>query len=237
MSNEDIPLDPVVFLSGFMSDARQFRAQTEALSLTRPVQIATLTQGETVRDMALSVLDGLPARCALVGASLGAMVAMELARRAPERISRLVLIATDALSELPGVAAARDPMITRARAGRLDDAMAEALPASCLAPGPDRAAVLDTVRAMARRSGAAVFQAQSRALQRRPDQQGTLRRIGKPTLVICGAHDHLFPPRRHEVMAGLLPQARLVTLDDAGHLPMLETPERITSLLTHWLEP
>jgi pimeloyl-ACP methyl ester carboxylesterase len=228
-------MDPVVFIPGFMSDARVFRDQIETLSLDRPVQVASLAGSDSVRDMAARVLDGLPPRCALVGHSLGGMVAMELARLAPDRVTRLVLIATDALSELPGVAAARDTMIARARAGRLEDAMVEALPSGALASGSGRATVLDIVRGMAQRGGADAFHAQSRALQRRPDQQGTLRRLPMPTLVICGAHDRLFPARRHEVMAGLLPQGRLVVLEEAGHLPMLEQPEEVTDLLTRWL--
>lgn len=224
-------MDPVVFIPGFMSDARAFRHQIEALSLDRPVQVASLAGSDSVRDLASLALQGLPQRCALVGHSLGGMVAMELARLAPERVTRLVLIATDALSELPGVAAARDTMIARARAGRLADAMAEALPSGALAPGAGRAGVLDIVRQMAERAGVDAFHAQSRAMQRRPDQQGTLRRLPVPTLVVCGAHDRLFPARRHEVMAGLLPQGRLVVLEEAGHLPMLEQPEQVTDLL------
>lgn len=228
-------VEPVVFIPGFMSDARLFRDQVETLSRTRPVQIASLAGADSVREMAARVLDGLPARYALVGHSLGAMVAMELVRRAPDRVTRLVLMSTDALSDPPGVAAARETMIARARAGRLEDALSEALPADALAPGPGRGAALDTVRQMAARAGAEVFQAQTRALQRRPDQQGTLRRLSLPVLVLCGAHDRLFSPRRHEVMAGLLPQGRLLVLDEAGHLPTLEQPGAVTQCLERWL--
>lgn len=228
-------MEPVVFIPGFMSDARVFRDQVEALSRGRPVQVASLSGGESVREMAARVLAGLPDRCAVVGHSLGGMVAMELARLAPDKVTRLVLIATDALAELPGVAAARDTMIARARAGRLNDAMAEAVPTAALAPGAGRAAVWDTMRHMADQLGVDTFQVHSRAMQRRPDQQGTLRRLSLPALVICGAHDRLFSPRRHEVMAGLLPQGQLVVLEEAGHLPMLEQPAGILRHLERWL--
>jgi len=217
-----------------MSDARLFRDQAESLSARHCVQIASLGNAESVRDMGDRVLTALPATAILVGASLGAMVAMDIARRAPDRVSRLVLIATDALAELPAVAAARDPMITQARAGRLDDAMAAALPWESLAPGPGRTEVMDIALRMARRGGAERFQAHMRALQRRPDQQGTLRRLTIPTLLVCGTHDRLFPPRRHEVMAGLIPRGRLITLEEAGHLPTLEAPEKMTAIIGDW---
>lgn len=228
-------MEPVVFLPGFMSDGRIFRDLIEPMSQSRTVQVASLSGVDTVREMAAKVLESLPGRCMLVGHSLGGMVAMEVARRAPKGVSRLALIATDALSELPGVAATRDTMIARARAGRLEDAMAEALPLTSLAPGTARASVLDTVRDMAERAGPDTFQAQSRALQRRPDQQGTLRRLSMPTLVLCGAHDQIFTPRRHELMAGLLPRAKLVVLDASGHLPMLEQPDVVSDYLTRWM--
>lgn len=203
--------------------------------MTRAVQIAPLAPVDSIRDMAAKVLEDAPARFALCGASLGGMVAMELARRAPERVTRMVLIATDALTEQPATAAARELLIARARAGRFDEAWAEALPADCLAPGPGRAGVRDLSLAMARRFGTEGFQSQARALQRRPDQQGTLRRIPAPTLLISGAHDRIFPPRRHELMAGLLPFGESVVLEEAGHLPSLEQPGEVTRLLELWL--
>lgn len=218
-----------------MCDARLFRAQTEALSATRPVQVSPLTGSDSVRELAALVLAGAPDRFALVGASLGGMVAIEVLRRAPDRVTRVALIATDALSEQPGVAAGRDLMISRAKAGRLDDAMSEAVPSDALAPGPGRAGVRDTLLAMARMAGPEAFQRQSRALQRRPDQQGTLRRTHVPAMVICGWHDRIFPPRRHQLMADLLPHAIPVGLEDAGHLPTLEQPGQVLSALEHLL--
>lgn len=228
-------MEPIVFIPGFMSDARLFRSQIEPLSARAPVQICPVTGADSVRELAGQVLSAAPQRFALVGASLGGMVAIEVLRRAPDRVSRLALISTDALSEQPGIAAGRDLMISRARAGRLEDAMDEAIPGDALAPGAGRADVRDTMMAMARAAGAEQFQRQSRALQRRPDQQGTLRRIAVPSMVLCGLHDRIFPPRRHQLMAELIPNAIPVALEAAGHLPTLEQPGQVTQALEHWL--
>ena len=228
-------VEPIVFLPGFMCDSRLFRAQAESLSATRPVHVAPLGPFDSVREMAGRVLDHAPPLFALCGASLGGMVAMEIARRAPERITRMILIATDALTEQPSNAAARELLIARARAGRFDDAWAEALPAEALAPGAARARVQDISLAMARGFGTEGFQSQARALQRRPDQQGTLRRIQLPTLMICGQHDRLFPPRRHQLMADLMPMGEALMLEEAGHLPTLEQPDEVTRVIDLWL--
>ena len=88
---------------------------------------------------------------------------------------------------------------------------------------------------MALTLGAEVFVHQSRALQRRRDQQSTLHRCKVPALVLCGAHDVITPLKRHSFMAELIPHAVLNVIEDAGHLPMLESPEETTHALRAWL--
>ena len=83
--------------------------------------------------------------------------------------------------------------------------------------------------------GPDVFVQQSRALQRRRDQQSTLRKCKVPTLVLCGSHDTLTPVKRHAFMAELIPVAELKVIEDAGHFPVLERPEETTDALRHWL--
>jgi pimeloyl-ACP methyl ester carboxylesterase len=84
--------------------------------------------------------------------------------------------------------------------------------------------------------GAETFVRQSRAMQRRPDQQKVLRQFRAPAMVICGAHDTLTPPRRHAFLAELIPNARLEIIDDAGHLPPVEAPGAVTGALREWLK-
>ena len=95
--------------------------------------------------------------------------------------------------------------------------------------------VLNLMYQMAEDLGPEVFVKQSRALQRRPDQQGTLRKCKVPTLILCGEHDKLTPVRRHEFMAELIPGAHLEIIKDAGHIPTLEQPEATNAALRAWL--
>lgn len=228
--------EPVLFVPGMMCDAGLFGPQITHLSARRMVQVASLSYGDSIREMAANVLHLAPGRFALVGAGMGGMVAMEMMRRAPERVNRLALIATTPLPETPGEAAAREPQIIKAQTGNLDGAMETALPASALAQGPKRSATLAEVTRMARALGAQCFVRQSRAMQRRPDAQKVLIKNKIPCMVLCGAHDTITPPKRHEFMAELIPYAELVTLDDAGHLPSLESPEKVNIALDAWLD-
>jgi pimeloyl-ACP methyl ester carboxylesterase len=227
--------DALVLLPGMMCDARLFAPQINALSSERAVVIAPVTLGERIEEIASNILDQLPGRFALAGLSMGGIVAMEILRRAPDRVSRICLMDTNPLAETPPEAAAREPMIIGVRAGRLDEVMRDALRPDYLAPGPGRADVLKIMYRMAADLGPDLFIRQSRALQRRRDQQGTLRRCKVPALVMCGAHDRLTPPKRHGFMAELIHNAELKIIAGAGHIPSLEQPEATTRALRDWL--
>ena len=228
--------DPLVLIPGMMCDARVFGPQINDLSRDHAVHVAAPVVGDTIRDMAAHILDQAPPRFALAGLSMGGIVAMEIARRAPERVMRLTLISTTPLPDTPAQAAWREPHIVRASAGRLDEAIAETLSPDNLAPGDGRDAVVALVHSMAHGLGSEMFVRQSRALQRRPDAQRSLQKLRVPTMVMCGAHDGLTPPKRHENMAALIPGAELVILPEAGHLPTVEVPQQVNIGLRAWLE-
>ncbi|MFV0513396.1 MAG: alpha/beta fold hydrolase [Jhaorihella sp.] len=227
--------EPLVLLPGMMCDARLFAPQIVEFSRERAVMVAPITLGERIEEIASNLLDQLPTRFALAGLSMGGIVAMELLRRAPDRVSRLCLMDTDPLAETPQIAAMREPWIVRARAGRLSEVMREAMKPDFLAPGPGRSAILAQMYEMAADLGPDLFVRQSRALQRRTDQQGTLRKCRVPTLVLCGEHDRLTPVKRHSFMAELIPNARLTIVPGAGHIPTLEQPGAVAEALADWL--
>lgn len=228
--------EPILLVPGLMQDARVFGPQIDDLSRDFALHIARVTRAESIREMAAEAIHHAPARFALAGQGMGGMVAMEILRRVPERVTRVAFISTSPLPETPEQAAAREPQIVKALAGNLSGALRAALPPETLAPGPRRERVLEVVDAMAADLGAQEFIRQSRALQRRPDAQKTLRTTRAPALVLCGGHDRITPPRRHEFMAALIPYAELAVIEEAGHLPTLETPEKTNLALRAWMD-
>lgn len=227
--------EPLLFVPGMMCDARVFQPQVAHFSARRTVMVACVTQGERIEEMASAILLDSPQKFALAGLSMGGIVAMEILRRAPERVTRICLMDTNPLAETPHSAAAYEPMIVGIKAGRMGDVLRRFLTPDCLAPGPQRMQVLGQLQAMAESLGPDVFLRQIRALQRRRDQQAALRKAKVPALVLCGAHDSLTPVKRHEFMAGLIPYAQLVVLEAAGHVPSLEAPEAVIAALETWL--
>ena len=227
--------EPVVFLPAMMCDARLFGPLIADLSRDHAVMTAPITHGERIEEIASGLLDVLPKRFALAGLGIGGIVALEVIRRAPDRVSRLALMDTTPLADTPQQAAARDPLIIRARTGKLSEVMAEEIKQSDLAMSPHRTEILALVADMAQGLGPDCYVRQARAMQRRRDQQTTLRKIAVPTQIICGVQDVIWPLKRHTFLAELIPGATLSVIDDAGHLPPLEQPEKVVEVLREWL--
>ena len=160
---------------------------------------------------------------------------MEVVRQAPDRVTRLCLMDTNPLSETPEKAAGREPQIVAVKAGRMEEIMRDEMKPDYLANGPNRGQILNLVMSMAHNLGPDAFVRQSRALQRRRDQQATLRKLKCPTLILCGREDALCPVARHEFMAELIEPARLCVIEGAGHLPTLEQPAATNAALREWL--
>jgi pimeloyl-ACP methyl ester carboxylesterase len=219
-----------------MCDGRLFGPQVAALGLRRAIHLAPLAGHDSMSALADEVLAHAPSRFALAGLSMGGIVAMEIMARAPERVTRLALLDTNPLAELPEVRARRGPQMDRVRQGALAAVMRDEMKPNYLAEGPRKAAVMDLCMAMALDLGPEVFLRQSLALRDRADRQDTLRAVRVPTLILCGREDRLCPVARHELMADLVPGARLAIIAGAAHLPTLEQPEATTAELARWLE-
>ncbi len=228
-------IEPLVLIPPMMCDARVFYAQVTELSKDLPVTCVPVSGGERMEELASQILSWLPPKFALCGMGMGGMVAMEMLRRAPERITRVAFITTNAQSDTPEVSALREPNIIAARTGRLRDVIQSEVNPAWLAPTAYRNDIHAMMVEMAEAMGANTYVKQSRAMQRRKDQQDVMRRIKQPTLVMCGDHDGQHTVRRHEFLAELIPYAKLEVIPSAGHVPTLENPDAVNDAMRRWL--
>ena len=224
--------DPLVIIPGLLSDARIVLPQMLAVGEKMGVIVSLPLQGHSVEPMAEAVLHACPQRFALMGLGLGGVVALEVMRRAGDRITRVIFVGTDPLPEDPKVAAEREVRMVAVRAGRLGEMLMHDV---CVGSGPDAEFAMDVQRDMAFDLGEGVYLRQSRALQRRPDQQKTLRKAHVPTLILAGEADTIVPRRRTEFLAAMMPHGCLEFIPGAGHLPQLEQPEAVTGALRTFL--
>jgi len=167
-------------------------------------------------------------KAVFVGHSMGGAIALSLALEFPERTAGLGLIATSARFSLP-------PSL-------LEDASTPATFSSAveqlhtLSCGPHTPAdvakqTLKRLQAIRQTLLYADLQACSRF-----DVLSRLDSIQVPSLVICGTEDKLTPLRQASFLAQGIPNAALQTIDGAGHLVILEQPQRVARLLSIFLK-
>ena len=228
--------EPLVLLPGMMCDARLFLPQIAMFSPNRPIAVMPLHGKKAMAGLARQVLDAAPPRFSLAGLSMGGIVAMEVVRQAPERVTRLALLDTNPLADLEERSAIRESQVKRALAGELRSVMRDEMKPNYLARGSDRERILGLCMDMAEALGPKVFEEQSIALQHRPDQCEMLKSVTVPTLLLCGKDDRLCTVSHHELMCDLIPGAHLSVIPGAGHLPTLEQPILTNRILEKWLK-
>ena len=230
-----MPRETLVMIPPMLSDARIFAPQIEVLSRAHAVMVAPPSCGERFEEIASQILTWSPSKFALCGMGMGGMVAMELIRRAPERITRIALMSTSAQADTPDAAAAREPHIIAAQSGRWDDVLRHEINSTWMAPSTDKVALVRQLMQMGYDVGPEAYVKQARAMQRRKDQQNTLSQIQQPTAIICGRHDGQYRLKRHEFLAEMVPYAKLEVIEDAGYIPTLEAPGATTAALHRWM--
>ena len=225
-----MPAEYILLLPGMMCDERLWSHQIVAMSL--PVYIADLSKSDNLVEMAGEVLAAAPPRFAMAGLSMGGILAFEIVRQAPERVTHLALLDTNPHPDTPSKKAMRFEQIAAAAAGKLEELAIESLKPLYLAEkNRDDETMLKTILDMALELGPEVFERQSLAVMNRPDSAPMLASISCPTSVICGREDTICPVRFHEFMAQEIPGANLVVIDDCGHLSTMERPEVVTKEL------
>ncbi len=226
--------EPLVLVPGLLCDERLFAPQLPALAGRGAVRTAETRLDDSLEAMAERLLADAPERFALAGLSMGGYVCFEVLRRAPERVTRLALLDTQARADTPEAAQRRRDLMALAERGEFLGVAPRLLPLFVHPAHLERLG--PTVTAMAAAVGKEAFLRQQRAILARPDNRPLLPSIGCPTLVLCGRQDQLTPPTLHEEMAAAIPRATLVVLPRCGHLAPLEQPAAVSAQLLAWLE-
>ncbi len=235
-----MPRDPLLLVPGLMCDAAVWQPLLPSLQAGRECRVIDHGLADSLTQMAWQLLDAAPERFALAGHSMGARVALEVLRVAPERISRVALLDTGYLARAAGAAGEQE---AHKRQALLDVARSQGVRAMAAQwvqgmVHPERlqdAELLDAIVMMFERKSVDVFESQIRALLQRPDASDVLRAIRVPTLVLCGRQDGWAPVSQHAAMHALIPGAAFEVIEDAGHMAPMERPQAVAGALLRWL--
>ncbi len=228
---------PLVLLSGLLCDAALWEPQLSQLADVARFWVPDLTENETMKEMGESVLRDAPWKeFALAGLSMGGYVALEIMRQAPQRVTRLALLDARARPEKPDETVRRKQLMKLAQTERGFTPVTSRMLPLMLHPSRVKDAQLTkTIRDMAERIGIEAYLRQQRAIISRPDFRPGLPKIKCPALVLCGRQDQLTPLECSEEMATAIPGAKLVTVEECGHLSTLERPDVVNAALREWL--
>ena len=200
-----------------------------------PIPDASLTV-ESLADGVVELIDALDLeRVSFCGLSLGGMVGMALALRAPERVDRLVLCCTAAhLGPVEGWYERAEVVRARGTSAIADAVLGRWFTQRFRDESP---VTIARFREMLEGTPAEGYAACCEAIARW-DARSDVSAIRAPTLVISGDDDVATPPQDGAFLAGSIPGAELTVLPQCAHLANVEQPALFTrALLGHLRVP
>jgi pimeloyl-ACP methyl ester carboxylesterase len=242
----DPHLPTIVLLHGAQNDHSVWALQSRALAHRGYAVLApdlpghgrssgpALDSVEAMADWLLALLGAAGVkRAMLAGHSMGSLIALEAAHRAPQQVSALALLGTTYPMTVS------DTLLESARSeeGVAIDMVASWSHSSWL-PGPSTAgpgnSVVNTARRlmqrMSARNPAQLFYTDFAACNAYANGEAAAASLACPVLFVLGSKDMMTPPRSTRLLTGAILHGKLVTVN-AGHAMMAEAPEAVLDAL------
>ncbi len=224
----------LVLVPGLGSDAAVWQRTITALGGAVHCIVGDTLGDDTLAGMARRILDRAPQEFGLAGVSMGGMVALELMRIAPGRVTRLALVDTIARPDTFGQRMFRRPTnVVVATSGDFRRLARRSLD-SLVHPSASED-VRDELLEMSVRVGSRVYIRQNRAVTARDDLRRLLPGIAVPAAVIVGREDRMTPVGLSREIHILIPGSTLHVIPECGHLPPIGRPEVMAVLLKELL--
>ena len=234
----------IVMLHGYADSWRSFEGMLAPLSqgfrLILPDQrghgdsdpAESYTIADFVAD-AIAVIETFgEAPVALLGHSLGGIVAQRIAAERPDLVDRVILIGTAPTAAGHGEITAFADQLDAYESEVSADVIAEFQTGTAFTPLP--APRLATILDESAKLSLGAWQGTARALV---DDPGPVpARVDQRSLVFWGEQDNIFDAASQDVLAGVLTRATYVHFPDVGHAPNWEVPEFVASRIATFLQ-
>lgn len=232
MKNTDITL---ILIPGLLSDGIVWQHAVKNLSSEIEVNVADISNSDSITLMAINILKAYDGELYIAGHSLGARVAIECYRLAPDRVQKLALIDTGTHPLAEGEPAKRQIVLDLAHEKGMQALADVWLPPMVHEDRYSDTILMTALTDMVLRADVAQHDRQIKALVDRPDAESMLRTIKCPTLLAVGRQDRWSPVSQHENMHAKITDSKLVIIEDAGHFAPIEQPEAMTAALREWI--
>jgi pimeloyl-ACP methyl ester carboxylesterase len=225
---------PILILPGTLCTGKMFREQINHLQqYCQDITVVQFSTEKSLTEMAKKVIKASKNQpCAIVGFSMGGIVALEIAKTHPQLIAKLALVNSNCHADLPERKLARKAQIIQVKSGKLIELVTEIFLPNYLFKTDN--AHEELIIEMARALGADCFVAQVMAIEDRPDFLPVLQQLKSDILIIGGKQDKICSVEHQQLMHKNSPGSHLQLLDQCGHFAPLEQAENVSNLLTHW---
>jgi 3-oxoadipate enol-lactonase len=237
-------MSDVLLLHAGIADRRMWEPQLEALEAAGHLALAPDLPGFGDSALEPGLVDyvafaaaQLAGAAAVVGCSFGGRIALELATARPDLVDRLVLIGAG-LGSWDWSDSAQAGFAEEESAIERGDLAAAAAQQARMWLADDAAPdVRELTEAMTLRSYEQQLPMEGQVKTAWPDvlAEARLAEVSAPTLVVVGTEDLDDIKQMAERLVAEIPDARLETIEGAGHLPSLERPDELNRLLLDFL--
>jgi 3-oxoadipate enol-lactonase len=236
---------PIIFIHGYPLDHSIWMPIVPALEKNARLILPDLRgHGQSPAPKGVYSMDFLAAdilalmeklglsRVVLAGHSVGGYIALNFARNYPERLAGLAMVASHCFTDPPERKQIRWETAEKVeRTGQADFIAESMLPS--LTPDKILREKLKPIIENAKPNGVAGI---LRGMAQRNDSCDVLAELNVPVVIIAGEMDaHLSLEKAHQ-MARMMQNPWLEMIPGAGHMPMMEAPERVSEILISLLK-
>lgn len=198
------------------------------------------TEKQSIQLMAddlIAIMDDLEIEKAIVcGLSMGGYIALNAISRYADRFSGIVLCDTQCGADSPEAYEKRFKTIEHISKHGLE---AFAVPFIDALFGPETYSgnpeLVQSIKEMVLSANIETVKATLKALAERGETCSILSQIDIPALLVFGTEDKITPPHHGSTMQAQIPNAIFETVEDAGHLSNLESPELFNDILERFM--
>jgi 2-hydroxy-6-oxonona-2,4-dienedioate hydrolase len=235
-----LPAPPIVLLPGSFAGAWIWKPAWDYLTATG-YSVLQLVEPFAALDIKAASIDGLRQeligvldqheilRAVLCGNSLGALVALDMARHNPRRVAAAVISGCPGLGKTVSLGLRQRHGMSRQNAERIAEQIFY-----------DRSAIpeemIERSYAIVRDRRCAINMLRYALAIRKYDLRTCLPQIQCDVLMVWGAHDRIAPVEDWEQNLHLIAKASLRKLACCGHSPMIEKPAEFNAILTKFLQ-
>jgi pimeloyl-ACP methyl ester carboxylesterase len=185
----------------------------------------------------LALLDALTLPQAVVmGHSMGGYVALAMADRAPGRLSALGIIGSHPFADTEDARQGRYKLANKVKLEGSGAVVEFMLPRLFAPNPPDDETLTEQVTALMQATRPLGLIGTLQGMAVRPDTSTLLATLDLPVLLVAGDKDAIVPLARMETMAASLKKGLLATIENAGHMMMMEQPQATTMAIRQFLE-